>query len=285
LNNAFFPEKAFSIVSIDDWIDPTRSNYANRLLTVCKIVSSVKKDPSFIKSMMVRSIERYEYCKQSSLYPRGYYYPNPIASIIVSNENRGSLKKNGCGDEMFIYGFNAANELSLVVENEKVNEYYRKRTELLISFHGFRIGVEYLEKTGEEHTTYNIVIEAVAAEKKQTSFMRFNAAAYSDYCIIRPDVWTTITFYSSGLPVKQIEYGELVEDVENVELPYSLVSDGFKDAPFYTMDRYKKTAYEKYELEYDPQGYPLVFRWNGKECPLGRRKKPVLNVVYGYQLL
>ena len=274
-------ERIISDVPIDDWLNPIKKNYAKRFMAIGQIAATAKAGFADIKSEIEKAIVRREYSKRSSFYPRGYYYPDPIREICAGNEKRGRLYKTGSGNEMFTYCFDLADKLSMVLHREELDGTIRERKELLINLPRIRIGLECREGDYEGTLDCNIRIEAADNAGTKASFAEFYVKAYDEFCVIVSYFNTLVTSFSSGLPVKQVTCEENCEDFDYIQIPYDSDQECLDEVLQYIKNSYSRRITDKNELEYDPDGYPSSFRWNGKECPLGHRKRPVLDVVYG----
>lgn len=253
-----FLKELFGRVNHSSWHNPSNENFDERSAVFLELLDFFRPKLISCKENAVNSASRVEYCKTSTLYPRGYYCPDPLVDIISSNERRGRIKKQQVDDPLFTYYFDDDGELSLVVQKEKSDGRYRLWNELLFSFNGMRIGINFLDESIADPDNCGFYVNIETGNDDWSEYV------ISEYHVHREYGFDTSVFesgvvrigFTDGLPTSSTDiYNIAAETDESIE-----TADWNKEST--TM------------LEYNDKGYPCSMKWDGKPCAVGHVKKP-----------
>ena len=236
----------------DCWHCTTDDSRDERNAIMIKVVELVIPRLKELRDNAVLNASRIEYCRKSDLYPRGYYYPDPLSDIIVSNARRGSIKKVDPGDAAFTYYFDDDNELSCVVTKEPREPFvpYRIRFELLFRFDNMRLGIGFICDSNSYPHTDHFELYLETRKLDGTEYV------ISSYIVSRE--WSLpFEAFSSSIIIIGFSNGMPVSQTEKLLLP-------------------DETVYHGFVLEYDEKGMPSSVTCRGTTCNVGRRKKPIV---------
>ncbi len=264
----------FEKIPFESWHRPTKENCEGRLSVIKKLAELLEPELQRIHDEAISRPSRIEYCKKSSFYPRGYYYPDPLADIIVSNELRGSVKKDDPGNAEYTYYFDENDEMSFVVKKEELEDLnsYRIRCEKLFSFNNMRVGFAFLlDNTNENFTLFDVLIETRNSAGTEYDISRYSV--YSEWGYpFEADFYEVVSLeLLDGLPIKRIE--TVFMNNEYADVFFS--EDSAEDDEWLHMEFEPSTTV--YELGYNEKGFPVSMKGNGKPCPIGRVKRPILS--------
>lgn len=262
-------------VPFESWHHPTKESCNDRLSVMVKLAELLEPELPRIQEEAIKGSSRIEYCKRSSFYPRGYYYPDPLADIIVSNAPRGSIKKEDPGDAEYAYYFDEKDELSFVVEKEELIDLnsYRTRCEKLYSFNNMRVGIAFLlDDTNADLILLDVLIETRNVDRTEYAISWYSVSSEGGLPF-KADFSEVVSLEMlNGLPVKRSETLFINEDFAAAFLGEASAED---DNEWFTMMFEPPTTV--YELGYNEKGFPISMKCNGSPCPVGRKKRPVLS--------
>ncbi len=248
-----YMEKLFGRVACEKWHDPSPDDYDERRSVLIELLdaAAMLKDA---RDEAIRSAVHVEYCKKSGLYPRGYYCPDPLVDICVSNVSRGSIKLQVLNEPEFLYYFDQNNELSLVVSRGEGRRDRIVWNELLYPFNGIRVGIQFAEEFIRDSNDRGMYVRV---ETRSPDRSEYAISEYHVYCSwgCSAEVYGAdhvCIVFENGLPVKQIWTDNKGSYDENEPPILKSVT----------------------EIKYNEKGFPCNMIWDGKPCRLGRVKKP-----------
>ncbi|MBO4563085.1 MAG: hypothetical protein J5772_05690 [Clostridia bacterium] len=268
-------KKLFEEVPFEKWHHPSEENCEERICVIKKLAELLRPHLQTIHDEEIRNASRNEYCKKSSFYPRGYYYPDPLADIIVSNAPRGSIKKTDPGDAEFVYFFDDNDELSFVVVKEELEglKDIRWRCEKLFSFGNMRVGFTFLleQLNDPDGFTSDILIETRSTDRAEYTISYYGVYRSWGMPYQADCSEAKLLEFSNGLPVKWSEKLFIDSaDLWDFGMDESEKLDG--SIPFGP-----ETSPLVFELEYDEKGFPSSMKASGEPCKIGRIKRPIMS--------
>lgn len=252
-------------VSVKDWIDQAPETVNTRFGIIERAAKAFKRSSYKIKKLALEQTDRFEYCKPGSVAIRGYYCPDPMQDIIITNCKRPNIAKRRLTVPPYlIYHFNSDNELIMIEEKGVIGGIYDK-TELLIRFDNFRIGFSFPDIINDPERYIDVRLECKTKKKYILSY--YTVVRKKDgYHISEQNESILITFLD-GLPRKWIRMTEWI-DVPSILKELYHLEDG------------DHICANEYELFYDESGYPLEYVSKGDICPAAHVKLPVMDGMF-----
>lgn len=255
----------FGRLPYTEWHSPSEAGRAARHAVLEEAAALLFPQLDAIKEGALSAAKSTQYSATSTLYPRGYYEPDPLCDIMIGVCRRGSIKKVMPARPRFTYFFDENGELSFIVstEEEPTPLWFEK----LFAFSGMRVGFRWSELCipGSPDQYFEVCVETAAGEEYTVSKYtvtrewgeRFDASCGTDIRVFA---------FNYGLPVRETRiYDE--PELFDIAAKY-LDESGELDLRELIMERAVT------EVEYDEKGIPRAALWGGKPCKVMHKKRP-----------
>ena len=255
----------FGRLPYTNWHSPSQGDRAVRRAVLEEAAALLFPQLDAIKEGALSTAKYTQYSASSTLYPRGYYEPDPLSDILIGVCRRGSIKKVRPARPRFTYFFDEYDELSFIVstEEEPTPLWFEK----LFAFSDMRVGFRWSELCvpGSPNQHFEVCVEtAVGSEYTVSKYTvtrewgeRFDASCGTDIRVFA---------FENGLPVRETR---IYDEPELFDIAAEYLDErGELDL----RELIKERAVT--EVEYDEKGLPRAASWGGKPCKVMHKKRP-----------
>ncbi|MCR5610415.1 MAG: hypothetical protein K6F68_01075 [Clostridiales bacterium] len=265
----------------DIWFEPKKETAHMRLDAAEKIAQAVKDRVAETVKTIQENYSHTAYCSAGNAVKRGYFCPDPLIEIIVSNVRRGRLVKTEPKGDRFSYWFDENDRLILVEKITGCGIWSTQFNEVLFYIDGYRIGVMFKSDYGVKGKNGQFYLCIECNNGKDLYSMSEISVHISENGEVNAltSIYTWMTAMENGRPVKRISHwetvGEPLELMKKVISAEPLLGSVLKMEDFTYFDRT-----EAWSAEYGADGKVSAIACGNRRIVESKGKKPVLDGMF-----